>query len=218
MSALDVLMVEDDAVLVRSYERLFSRWGWTVDSCSTLAEAKRTLSRKRYDVALLDIKLPDGQATDLLGPLRRGNARPAVVVMSAHYEAQHALLMMGRCDAFVPKPAEIGVLRQVMERAATAHRGRTRPLPVEAYARHHGLSGRETELLILAAEGLEDDAICTRLAVQGNTLKTYWKRIFKKTGEHTQRSVMGAVLRFTLGGSGRRGPSRKAKGRVSRSS
>jgi len=212
MAALDVLVVEDNSSLVRSYERLFGLWGWKLDTCDTLARAKRRLSRSHYDVVLLDIKLPDGQATDLLGPLRRQRARPGVVVMSAHYEAEHALVLMGQCDAFLPKPVAVDTLRKVIERAAVSDRGRMRPSPAESFALHHGLSDRETEVLLSATQGHDDERICKLLDVQSGTVRTYWKRIFKKTGEHNQRNVMGAVLRFALGGSGRRGRRRDEGG------
>lgn len=202
---LDVLVVEDNASLVRSYERLFRLWGWKMHSCDKLARARRRLAKHRYDVVLLDIKLPDGEATELLGPLRRQRARPAVVVMSAHYEAEHALVLMGQCDAFLPKPVAVDTLRRVIERAAVSDRGRVRASPAESFAQHHGLSERETEVLLAATQGHEDEAICKILDVQSGTVRTYWKRIFKKTGEHNQRNVMGAVLRFALGGSGQRG-------------
>lgn len=202
---LDVLVVEDNDSLVRSYERLFRMWGWNMDACESLARARRRLAKNRYDVVILDIKLPDGEATELLGPLRRQRARPGVIVTSAHYAAEHALVLMGQCDAFVPKPVAVDTLRRVIERAAVSDRGRVRPSPAEAFASHHGLSERETEVLLAATQGHEDETICKLLEVQSGTVRTYWKRIFKKTGEHNQRNVMGAVLRFALGGSGRRG-------------
>ncbi len=202
---LDVLVVEDNASLVRSYERLFRMWGWNMDACDSLARARRRLGKSRYDVVILDIKLPDGEATELLGPLRRQRTRPGVIVTSAHYAAEHALVLMGQCDAFLPKPVAVDTLRRVIERAAVSDRGRVRPSPAEAFASHHGLSERETEVLLAATQGHEDETICKLLDVQSGTVRTYWKRIFKKTGEHNQRNVMGAVLRFALGGSGRRG-------------
>lgn len=44
------------------------------------------------------------------------------------------------------------------------------------------LSGREQEIVELAAAGLTDNAICARLRISGGTLGTYWARVRTKAG------------------------------------
>lgn len=44
------------------------------------------------------------------------------------------------------------------------------------------LSGRERELLELAAEGLTTGEIAERLFLSPNTVKTYWQRLYEKLG------------------------------------
>ena len=54
-----------------------------VAQAGSLAEARQALLEGRLDVAVLDLALPDGNGSDLIGELRRRNPGVSVVVLSA---------------------------------------------------------------------------------------------------------------------------------------
>lgn len=60
------------------------------------------------------------------------------------------------------------------------------------------LSGREREVLSLAATGRIDKEICAELGISPNTLRTYWARIRAKLGE-VPRSALAVALSQDLG-------------------
>ena len=49
----------------------------------TLTEARKLADLASFDVAVLDLRLPDGDGTDLISDLRRGNPGVGVLILSA---------------------------------------------------------------------------------------------------------------------------------------
>ena len=57
---------------------------WTLDVATTLAEARRRMAACRYDLFLLDFRLPDGDGIELLREIRAaGSETPAIFVTTA---------------------------------------------------------------------------------------------------------------------------------------
>jgi len=116
-----LLVVEDDEGLAMQY-----RWGfqaWRVVLASDRAEAEAVARREKPAVVLLDLGLPpdpegvsEGFAT--LEALRRLNPLLPVVVSSGQDQKANMLraIALGAYD-FCPKPADLGVLRIILERA-----------------------------------------------------------------------------------------------------
>jgi CheY-like chemotaxis protein len=66
-----VLLVEDHDDTRHAVERLLQRWGYEVESASSVAEAREKAGASRFDILLSDLGLPDGTGTDLMKELRR---------------------------------------------------------------------------------------------------------------------------------------------------
>lgn len=80
-----VLVVEDAEVYALLLQRAFEDAGWQVDTASTVAEARARLAAQPYALLLVDLHLPDGDATAVLDAARRpGLCR---VLMSAELDA-----------------------------------------------------------------------------------------------------------------------------------
>jgi DNA-binding NtrC family response regulator len=61
-----VIVIDDDKSILRTLTRVLQKGGYEIDSAGTGKEAIEKLSGQSYDVALIDIKLPDMDGTDLL--------------------------------------------------------------------------------------------------------------------------------------------------------
>jgi len=66
-----VLVVDDDKSILKAFTRILSKNGYAVDIASTAGEALEKIASNRYDVTLLDIRLPDMEGTDLLQKIQR---------------------------------------------------------------------------------------------------------------------------------------------------
>jgi two-component system NtrC family response regulator len=121
VSKAKLLVIEDDAALAAQYRWGFS--GWRVVLASNRAEAEAAAAKEQPAVALLDLGLPpdpegvsEGFAT--LEALRRMSPTMPVIVSSGQDQRENALraIALGAYD-FCPKPADLALLRTVLERA-----------------------------------------------------------------------------------------------------
>ncbi|MBI5507581.1 MAG: response regulator transcription factor [Deltaproteobacteria bacterium] len=196
-SPVRVLLVEDDAQIVKAWTReLRPAERYAITAAPTVAATRELLTANPlYDVVLLDLLLPDGNGTTLLDQLRELRPRPALVVVSGYIESDVAIDLMGKCDLTIPKPVSGRALRAVIARLTEPEVSASL---VAAFCTHHGVSPRESELLLLAAKGIDNDEAASLMKCQRGTVTTFWRRIFKKTGHHSQRDVLAALLRFEL--------------------
>ncbi len=120
LTGLSILIVEDDPMLGRRLAAQLERLGAEVSRAETLLSARALTTAGGFDLALLDVNLPDGLGTDLL---KEKFFRPdtAVIVMTAHGGVEGAVEAMrwGAVDYLV-KPFETGELPLAVERARQA--------------------------------------------------------------------------------------------------
>ncbi len=60
-----------------------------VAQAGSLAEARHRVASVRFDVAVLDLGLPDGNGADLIGELRAANPAVAVLILSASLDPKN---------------------------------------------------------------------------------------------------------------------------------
>lgn len=120
---LAVLVVEDEpvnrallrAVLERSStERLRD---CDIVEAADLAQARKSLAAQRFDVVVLDVRLPDGSGLTLARELAAEpqSAGQTVIVMSASVlPAERAEAMDTGCDAFLAKPFQPSQLTDLL--------------------------------------------------------------------------------------------------------
>ena len=66
MSSIHVLVLDDELALREILGATVSKAGYSVDTAGSVKEAAAKLARGDVDVALCDIKLPDGNGIDLV--------------------------------------------------------------------------------------------------------------------------------------------------------
>ena len=99
-----VLLLEDDASLGRTLAERLEKEDLDVQWAQTIAEAKAHLSAGQWDLAILDVKLPDGSGFSLARQLRKTSAVP-IMFMTALNSAENRLegFEIG-ADEYLPKP------------------------------------------------------------------------------------------------------------------
>ena len=86
---LRLLLVEDHAAFRGALALMLNRQPdlEVVAQCQSLAECRSLGGFADIDVALLDLRLPDGDGTQLIGVLRGANPRVKVLVLTGSVEA-----------------------------------------------------------------------------------------------------------------------------------
>jgi two-component system NtrC family sensor kinase len=113
----DVLVVDDSLTVRMDLTEALSAAGLVVDSCATVAEARKKLREESFSVAILDVVLPDGDGVELLREIRTSPATVPLAVMLLSTEAEVGDRIRGLstgADDYVGKPYET---RYVVARA-----------------------------------------------------------------------------------------------------
>ncbi len=189
-----IMLVEDDGAIRRTYGRALSRAGHAVREAADLAAATGLLEDafqqgEPLDLVLLDLTLEDGDGASLLPLIRRLHPDSTVAVVSGHIDALRAIELSPECPLCVPKPVGTDILVRLVETALVRRDQRA----VEAFARRMALSQQELHVLRGAMRGKSTKQIAESLACTPGTVKTYWQRIFDKTGLRSRASVIAAA-------------------------
>ncbi|HSJ31217.1 MAG TPA: sigma-54 dependent transcriptional regulator [Longimicrobiales bacterium] len=112
-----ILILEDDKLIREVVAERLSQRGFEPVVASTLAEARRLIASEHPDAALLDVKLPDGEGTEILRELVTADDVPCVM-MTAHgtIESAVAALRLGALD-YLEKPFSIDRVEATMRAA-----------------------------------------------------------------------------------------------------
>jgi DNA-binding NarL/FixJ family response regulator len=207
------VLADDDVLLREGLASLLGRSGFEVvgqagDGPELLALARAT----RPELAVIDIRMPPGQATEGLKAarvIREELPGTAIIVLSAHVELDDAmdLLAGGERTGYLLKSrvtdmAEfIETVERVTAGASVVDPSLVREL-VQARRRRDpldALSPREREVLALMAEGASNAGIAQRIFVTEGTVEKHVRSILMKLNlpdsDTAHRRVM-AVLRF----------------------
>ncbi len=120
-----VLMVDDDADTRQNLRDILELDGYQVDVAATAAEALARDHWAEYGVVILDRKLPDGTAEDLLPHIRRLAPDAAVMIVTGFADLQAAIaaFRLGAAD-YILKPINPDELRTRLRRIAEHRRDR----------------------------------------------------------------------------------------------
>ncbi len=118
-----VLVIDDDADTRQNLRDILELDGYHVESAGTAAEALSRTDWGRYGAVLLDRKLPDGTAEEVLPQLRRlaPDAPVTIITGSADVEATIAAFRLGASD-YILKPINPDELRTRLGRIANHRR------------------------------------------------------------------------------------------------
>lgn len=82
---MKILLVEDNKSIIKGLEYAFAQNGYSCEYCLSLDEAVRK-APFNYDVAVLDIMLPDGNGFDLFKKIRRYSDLPVIFLTAVDDE------------------------------------------------------------------------------------------------------------------------------------
>ncbi len=100
-----ILIVDDDRAILRVLRRVLEKNGYSVDTAETAAEALDKLRSSHYDLALIDVILPDMKGTDLLAKAKAELKQTVKFIITGYPSAEAgAKAREGGADAFILKP------------------------------------------------------------------------------------------------------------------
>jgi two-component system, NtrC family, response regulator AtoC len=118
-----LLLVDDEGAFRRAVTDFLTGEEFTVTQASSVAEAVEHLERFAFDVVLTDLRLPDGEGTEVLEAACARYPDIVVIVVTGHGSIRAAVdaIRQGAAD-FVTKPFQLDELRLALERALERRR------------------------------------------------------------------------------------------------
>ena len=116
-----VLLVEDHAIFRELFASSFGREPGleVVAQAGSLAAAREALEAEPVDVAVVDLGLPDGDGTDLIGELRERNPHAATLVLTASLDpGVHARAVAAGAAGILHKSVGVGAVMDAIWRVA----------------------------------------------------------------------------------------------------
>ena len=128
-----IIVLEDDLIVRKNLEQQLRQRRYDVATASNIAAAQELLSKDNFDLMFVDVRLPDGEGTDLLKQLQTRAQKPLVVIMTGFGTIESAVSCMrdGAFD-YIIKPFSSDIIEFTLRKAEDF----TRLLRVNQYLSH----------------------------------------------------------------------------------
>ncbi|MDH5588629.1 MAG: sigma-54 dependent transcriptional regulator [Gemmatimonadota bacterium] len=186
-----VLVLDDDSLIRTVVRERLTRRGYVVSEATTVAGARAIIDRTPPDAALLDIRLPDGEGTEILEELGPPNDVPCIMI-TAHATVQSAVEALKHgAEDYLEKPFSLDRLEATLDRALerTRMRREIRALRKEAGIRGDviGSGPAMREVLDLAERVAAADTATVLLLGETGTGKGVVARLIHRLGARAHR-------------------------------
>ena len=215
-----ILLVEDDRTIVMGLEYSLVQEGYSVLSCFDAASAYRTIEEREFDLAILDISLPDGSGYDLCKKIREHMDIPVIFLTACDEEVNVVMGLDMGGDDYITKPFRVRELqsriRTVLRRASKPNESRDElqfgPLTINTKRARVLKNGSEIlctalEYRLLLTFAVHAGQVLSRTQllegifdvagdfVNDNTLTVYIKRLREKIEDDPQNPVLIQTVR-----------------------
>ena len=112
-----IIIIDDDESIRQVLKTILEEEGYTVDTADTGKEAVLKTNEKAYNLALIDMRLPDIEGIDLILKIKDTTPRMRKIIVTGYPTIQNAMEAVNRqADAFILKPFDVErVLQTIRE-------------------------------------------------------------------------------------------------------
>lgn len=103
-----ILVVDDDENIRKTMKAILEDEGYIVDLAATGSEAIQKTKEKAYNIALLDIRLPDMEGVELLKLIKDTVPHTRKIMVTGYPSMQNAVAALNKnADAYLIKPVNV---------------------------------------------------------------------------------------------------------------
>jgi len=193
MSKASILVVDDQDSIRHFVSRALEDQGYTVRTAGSVREARADLEHEPPDLAILDLKLPDGTGLELLREIKHLQPEVPVILMTAFGELETAVeAMSAGAFWFVKKPFQNEELLALVARALESHKQwlELRRLRRTAFADEdylHSLSPAMQESYAIAEQVARGDTTSVLIEGESGTGKEYFANLIHRMSARHDR-------------------------------
>jgi DNA-binding NtrC family response regulator len=117
---LEILVVDDEAIVCARLKPALEKDGYTVETFTDSARARKRLAEHRFDIVVTDIKMAEVDGMELLTFVREKWPKTRVIIISgfATIDVTREAFQKGVCDVLA-KPFKIRQLKELIGRVAS---------------------------------------------------------------------------------------------------
>jgi DNA-binding response OmpR family regulator len=121
----NILVIDDDKSILRTFTRILQKSGFEIDVAETGKEALEKSKKKNYDLALIDIRLPDMDGTDLLVKMKPNMKNTIKIMITGFPSLETGVKALDEgADAYLVKPVKPEELIALIEEKFKAKEGK----------------------------------------------------------------------------------------------
>lgn len=111
-----IIVIDDDKSILRTFTRILQKSGYQVDVAETGKEALDKTKKRVYDLALIDIRLPDMDGTDLLVKMQQSMRNSIKIMITGFPSLETGVKALDEgADAYLVKPVKPEELLSLIE-------------------------------------------------------------------------------------------------------
>jgi DNA-binding NtrC family response regulator len=111
----NILIVDDDKYILHIFSRILRKQGYNVETAETGQDAIKKLQTAKFNLALIDVKLPDTDGTDLLAKIHRTMPDMIKIAITGFPSLEDATKVMDQgATAYLVKPVKSNELVQII--------------------------------------------------------------------------------------------------------
>ena len=112
-----VLIVDDDAGIRKTLSKILEKEGYLVETVENGQQAIKASNERFFNVALIDIRLPDMEGTKLLERLKEPEPKMVKIIITGYASLQNAIEAVNKgADGYVLKPFDATELLAMIEK------------------------------------------------------------------------------------------------------
>jgi DNA-binding NarL/FixJ family response regulator len=205
-----LLLADDHAIVRLGLRRLLEDEPGleVVGEAGSGLEVLSEVERLHPDVLVLDLMMPGLSGLEALRQVRKRHPKMRVVILSMHADEAYVFeALRNGAAAYVLKGSDGSEVKEAVRAVIAGHRFLSPPLServIQSYVErgdgvvldaYDALTGREREVLQLAAEGHGNSEIAARLFISRRTVESHRANLFEKLGLHSQTDLVRYALR-----------------------
>jgi len=112
-----ILVVDDDESIRKTIAAILEEKGYVVDTAENGKEAIEKTNVNFYNLALIDIRLPDMEGTKLLAEIKETTPKMVKIIVTGYPSLQNAITAVNMgADSYLLKPVNIDSLLETIKR------------------------------------------------------------------------------------------------------
>jgi len=112
-----ILIIDDDENILKVLQAILEDEGYIVETADTAKKGIEKSEKAFYNLALIDVRLPDMEGIELLSKLRSTKPKMRKIIVTGYPTLQNAISAVNKgADAYVMKPFEVEKILQTIQK------------------------------------------------------------------------------------------------------